>query len=114
MLPTPLPRRQLLRVMWMMQPLWWQQRAVGRQLGLETWMPREPERSRSTRRKTHLPKRAKSFEMDQGNFRNAQLPYTQTKSVAVPLAIVPSVVKLVCAKVFICAITLTLVGNHDE
>jgi hypothetical protein len=52
--------------------------------------------------------------MDQGNFRNAQLPYTQTKSVAVPLAIVPSVVKLVCAKVFICAITLTLVGNHDE
>ena len=28
-------------MMWMMQPLWWQQRAVGRQLGLETWMPRE-------------------------------------------------------------------------
>ena len=39
MFPT-LPRRQLL-VMWMMQPLWWQQRAVGRQLGLLACMPRE-------------------------------------------------------------------------
>jgi hypothetical protein len=41
MLPTPLPRRQLL-VMWMMEPLWWQQRGVLRQLGLETGMLREP------------------------------------------------------------------------
>jgi hypothetical protein len=50
MLPT-LPRRQLLRVMWIMQPppppplvtAVCQQRAVGRQLGLPVlaWMPRE-------------------------------------------------------------------------
>ena len=52
MLPT-LPRRQLLVIMWMMQPPGLQlsqmvtaasaERAVWGQLGLETWMPREPE-----------------------------------------------------------------------
>jgi hypothetical protein len=44
MLPPPLPPRRELLVMWMMQPPCCQQRAVWRQLelGLETWMPREP------------------------------------------------------------------------